>query len=270
MYYRCAGAARRWDKQPQARYSRAMQEAPNEIDASAIALFLDVDGTLLDFRDHPDHVRSDPELIELLQLAERAVGGALSLVSGRSIDAIDRIFAPARFPAAGGHGVELRLPGGGVTAVSGTSLPDAALRRIRHYAERHGLLLEQKRGGVALHYRQAPELEADCRQLVHEVLRDVVDDFRLIDGKMVLELAPRGHDKGEIVRKIMRCAPYKGRRPVFLGDDITDEDAFRAVNALDGISIRVGSDQATAAEYRLDDVSDVHRWLHRIVYHISA
>lgn len=247
-----------------------MQEAPTDFDASAIALFLDVDGTLLDIRDHPDHVRSDPDLIELLLLAEQAVGGALSLVSGRSIDAIDRIFAPARFPAAGGHGVELRLPGGGVTVVTGASLPTAALRRLSQFAERHGLLLEQKRGGVALHYRQAPALERDCRRLVHEVLRDVGEDFRLIDGKMVLELAPRGHDKGEVVREIMRYAPYEGRLPVFLGDDVTDEDGFRTVNALDGISIRVGENQATAARYRLDDVAGVHRWLRRIVNNISA
>ena len=247
-----------------------MQEAPTDIDASAIALFLDVDGTLLDFRDHPDHVRSDPDLVELLLLAQQAVGGALSLVSGRSIDAIDRIFAPARFPAAGGHGVELRLPGGRMRAFAGAALPEPALLRLKSFADRQGLLLEQKRGGIALHYRQAPELEDDCRQLVRGVLCGIEENFRLIDGKKVLELAPRGHDKGEVVREIMRSAPYAGRLPVFLGDDVTDEDGFRAVNALGGISIRVGDWQATAARYRLDDVAGVRSWLRRIVKHINA
>jgi len=247
-----------------------MQEAPDDIDASAIALFLDVDGTLLDICDHPDHVRSDPDLIELLRLARQAVGGALSLISGRSIGAIDRIFAPAKFPAAGGHGVEFRLPGGELMVASDISLPDACLCRLRDFAERHRLLLEEKRGGIALHYRQAPDFEEDCRRLMRQLLRDVEEDFRLIDGKMVLELVPRGHDKGEVVREFMHYAPYKGRRPVFLGDDVTDEDGFRAVNALDGISICVGAGRATAARYRLDDVSGVHRWLQRIVDNISA
>lgn len=242
-----------------------MRDAPTDIDASAIALFLDVDGTLLDILEHPDDVRSDLRLIELLQAAEVAVGGALSLISGRSISALDRIFDPVRFPASGAHGVEFRLPGSGETRVSAEPMPASALRRLREFAARNGLLLEEKRGGIALHYRRAPELEAACREIAFDVLATHADGYRLIDGKKVLEIVPADRGKGTAIREFLEHAPFRGRVPVFVGDDVTDEDGFCAVNELQGISIRVGADATSAAGFRLADVAGVIRWLGTVI-----
>lgn len=248
------------------RYSRPMLTTPQTVDKATTALFLDVDGTLLELRDHPDDVRSDPSLIGLLQRAERAVDGALSLISGRSIAEIDRIFAPVRFPAAGAHGAELRfLDDAPVTAID-AALPEPILDELRDFvAQNDGLILEKKRGGASLHYRRAPELERPARRLVNELLARIDDEFRLIDGKMVLELAPRQHNKGEAIREILQHAPFRDRRPVFVGDDVTDEDGFEVVNSLGGTSIRVGSGRDTAAQYQLDNVAGVQAWLRSIV-----
>ena len=231
-----------------------------------MALFLDVDGTLLGIRDRPEDVVADAGLVALLDKLSVALGGALSLVSGRSIDQIDRIFAPVKFPAAGSHGAELRLhPRDNVSGVT-QGLPPDVLSRLSELASSHeGLLLEHKDGGASLHYRMAPDLEAECRRLVDELMAEIGEEFRLIPGKMVFELAPRGHDKGKAIAAMMNREPFAGRRPVFVGDDVTDEDGFRTVNAMHGISVRVGEDRDSAAACTLGSVADVRRWLESIM-----
>lgn len=243
-----------------------MHSPPTSIDAASTALFLDVDGTLLEIRDRPEDVVADAGLIALLDTLSSALDGALSLVSGRSIEQIDRIFAPARFPAAGAHGAEIRLhPDDDVSGGSQT-LPAHAMSRLSALAASHqGLLLEKKDGGASLHYRMAPDLEARCRQLVDELMSEIGQDFRLIPGKMVFELAPRGHDKGKAIAAMMRREPFAGRRPVFVGDDVTDEDGFRTVNAMHGVSVRVGEELGTAAACTLGSVADVRHWLESIM-----
>ena len=131
------------------------------------------------------------------------------------------------------------------------------------------LLLEEKCGGVSLHYRRAPHLEQQCKAYVQKLLPEIDKDFRLIAGKMVLELAPKDHNKGAAITEMMRREPFSGRRAVFVGDDVTDEDGFRAVNAMDGITIRVGGNHDSAAEYALPDVADVRNWLESIESRIS-
>lgn len=238
-----------------------MSLPPSDFDADALALFLDVDGTLVDIEDHPGNVRADEELISLLADLAGRLNDALSLISGRSIIEIDRIFAPRRFPSAGSHGAELRF-GDDDMVVARAGFPDSILQRVRSFADSHeGLLVEKKSAGLALHYRRAPDLEAPCRALVADVMRELGAEFRLIDGKKVLEIAPRGHDKGAAIRELLRHPPFHGRRPVFIGDDVTDEDGFRIVNELGGVSIRVGHDQETVASYSLDSVASVHDWL---------
>jgi trehalose 6-phosphate phosphatase len=125
-------------------------------------------------------------------------------------------------------------------------------------------LLEEKRSGASLHYRRAPQLEAPCKALVGQLLPKIDEDFRLIAGKMVLELAPIDHNKGAAITEMMRREPFSGRRAVFVGDDVTDEDGFLAVNAMGGITIRVGGSRGSAAEYALPDVAAVRRWLESI------
>jgi trehalose 6-phosphate phosphatase len=237
---------------------------PADLGVTAPALFLDVDGTLVDIKDHPGDVRADAALIALLvRLAER-LDGALSLISGRSIAEIDRIFAPAKFPSAGAHGTELRFDGNAVI-IAPADFPGEILHRARAFADEHqGLLVEKKSAGLALHYRRAPRLETACREFVDGLMRELGPDFRLIDGKMVLEIAPRSHHKGEAIRELLQHDPFSGRRPVFIGDDVTDEDGFRVVNELGGLSIRVGDGNETAARYALDDVTCVRDWLRSV------
>jgi trehalose 6-phosphate phosphatase len=195
----------------------------------------------------------------------QGLDGALSLISGRTVDDIDRIFAPARFAAAGGHGAELRLHPDDSVSSAKWSLPTSIIERIREFAANSpGLLLEEKRGGMSLHYRRAPELEKQCTTFVQSLLPEIEQDFRLIAGKMVFEFAPREHHKGAAISEMMQRDPFTRRRTVFVGDDVTDEDGFRAVNALDGIAIRVGGSRGSEAQYSLPDVAAVHRWLESI------
>ncbi|MGW8370416.1 MAG: trehalose-phosphatase [Gammaproteobacteria bacterium] len=247
-----------------------MDLPPATIRPGTEALFLDVDGTLLEIRDHPGDVVADPPLIALLEDLLAGFGGALSLVSGRSVSEIDRIFSPVRFPAAGAHGAEIRLHASEAVGNTAVRLPADVAEALEKFAASHdGLLLEHKNGGVSLHYRLAPQLADDCRSVIDELLPSIAGDFRLIAGKMVLELAPRGHNKGLAIHEIMQSEPFAGRRPVFGGDDVTDEDGFRAVNDSDGISVRVGSIQNSAALYALDSVDAVRSWLESISEEIA-
>lgn len=239
-----------------------MTTRPAPIDATDSALFLDVDGTLLAIEPHPDQVVADASLRALLDRLSRNLGGALALISGRTITAIDRIFAPLQLPAAGAHGTELRVSTGASIDDASHALPGHVLAALQDFAGSHeGLLLEPKPGGASLHYRRAPELEAACRRLLHSLQDELGPEYRLIDGKMVLELAPLAASKGEAIRALMHEAPFAGRLPVFVGDDTTDEDGFRVVNAMGGTSIRVGRLDGSAAVHVLDDVDAVREWL---------
>ena len=236
--------------------------APPKIDWTDSALLIDVDGTLLHIQSHPDDVFADTGLIDLLSQVHAALGGAFALVSGRPITELDRIFAPAKFPAVGAHGAESRIGSGRIQTEAALQLPGSALEQIVRYAAgRSGLLAETKDFGVALHYRQAPALEQECRELMRAVAGDLDKDFRLIEGKMVLELTPHAHNKGEAIKKMLQREPFSQRQPVFVGDDVTDEDGFREVNRQSGVSVRVGACDSTAAQYVIEDVDAVHRWL---------
>ena len=239
-----------------------MPLAPENLGTSAVALFLDVDGTLLDIRDNPSDVVADSALTELLNACSTELHGALSLISGRSIEEVDRIFAPAIFPVAGAHGAELRFDGAQALTLDSNPMPREALRRLEEFvATNQGLLIEYKRGGVSLHYRRAPELQEACEELVRGLMADLGDAFRLIAGKMVFEIAPGAHNKGAAIRSFLEHAPFVGRMPVYVGDDVTDEDAFAEVNRVDGLSIRVGDSAHSEACYELPDVASVRSWL---------
>lgn len=227
------------------------------------ALFLDVDGTLLEIMGHPDEVLATPRLKQLLAAASRSLGGALALVSGRSIASLDRIFAPLSLPAAGLHGLERRDATGRVHYPVGYAGRIAAARSdlVDFVQSEPGLLLEDKGATLALHYRNAPSLEDECRRRIAVALRTAGEEFHIQQGKMVLELKPSGHDKGTAVQALMAEAPFRGRQPVFIGDDVTDEDGFRAVNALGGISIRVGACTGSAARLVAADVPGILDWL---------
>jgi len=228
-----------------------------------LALFLDIDGTLLEIAPTPHAVVVPAALRNTLQLAAARESGALALVSGRTLDAIDRLFAPLKLPAAGQHGAERRDAAGRVTRphVDPRALDDAREVLSAMVREHRGLLLEDKGSTLALHYRSATRAEAEVHHRMGELLRALGETFVLRKGKYVLELGPAGVSKRDAVEAFMREPPFAGRIPVFIGDDITDEDGFAAVNALGGHSVRVGSPDATLAMHRFATPSAVVAWL---------
>lgn len=228
-----------------------------------IALFLDVDGTLLEIAATPDAVKVPAALRNTLQLAAAREHGALALISGRSIGELDRLFAPCVFSAAGQHGLERRNAQGRLMRpdIDFESLRPARAALAGLQARHKGLLLEDKGAALAMHYRLAPQYESLVHGVMNELAAPLAGRFVLRSGKCVLELAPAGYSKRTAIETFMSEAPFAGRTPVFVGDDITDEDGFAAVNALGGYSIRVGASAASAARYRFGSVPAVIAWL---------
>lgn len=222
------------------------------------ALFLDVDGTLLDFADAPHRVHVDPDMLEALDVLHRRLDGALALVSGRPLEQLDHLFAPLRLPAAGLHGLEHR--GDGPAA-----RPPTPLRTLRGEARtlalRHpGAVVEDKGATVALHWRGNPEAEPAMRALAEAAIA-WLPGYSLQPGDHVLELRPKGANKGAAVARMLDNAPFAGRTPVFVGDDHTDEHGFEAVLAHDGIAVLVGDRQPSCARHGLASPAEVRSWL---------
>lgn len=228
------------------------------------ALFLDVDGTLVDFAEHPDAVVVPAQLRKVLQQIFRCNGGALALVSGRRLADVDRLFSPVRYPIAGQHGLERRGIHGRVARVANVAhrINEAACEIRMLASGLDGVVVEHKGLSLALHYRLAPQLRDWVAGAARALLLRLGDDFRLIEGKMVFEIGLSGKDKGVAIAEFMREAPFAGRLPVFVGDDVTDEDGFAVVNALNGLSVKVGPG-FSVARWRLSGAQDVRRWLDR-------
>ncbi len=227
------------------------------------ALFLDVDGTLLELADAPDAVVVSEATRNLLSALNARLDGAVALISGRSLDSLDGLFAPLVMPAAGVHGLQRRDRNGQRRQYEVSEHWHAALApQLRRYAASHpGLELEDKGHALALHYRRAPDMQASAEALAEELMSSIIEPTRLLRGKKVLEFMPMGSDKGQAIDEFMTESPFRDRQPVFIGDDVTDEAGFAAVNTMRGCSIRVGDGAVTAARYRLADVADVHRQL---------
>jgi trehalose 6-phosphate phosphatase len=231
---------------------------------SCVALFVDVDGTLLEIAPTPLSVRVDPGLTDLLRALLLGTSGALALVSGRSIAEMDALFLPLTLSAAGLHGFERRGASGSYDCRRLPAAPalEKARRAMLELANRHpGLLVEDKRFALALHYRRAPQLESVVARALTEIAAGVRPEFELQMGKMVAELRPAGSTKGAAVSEFMSEHPFQGRVPVYIGDDLTDESAFEWVNGAGGLSIAVNVVGATAASARLPNVSAVRAWL---------
>lgn len=225
-------------------------------------MFLDVDGTLLDIADAPDLVHVDQRLLRLLDSLAQANQGAVALVSGRSIADLDRLFSPLVLPAAGLHGAERRDARGKLHRRPA----DPRLRRVerelaRWSRSRPGTLVEDKGGAVALHCRLAPAEEVAARELIGTIAAGLGDDYVVQTGKRVVEIKPAGVSKATAIREFMGEAPFAGRRPVFAGDDVTDEDGFLAVRDLGGVAVGVGEREFRHASCRLADVRAVEDWL---------
>lgn len=235
------------------------------------AIFLDIDGTLLEHVERPDAVRADAALGKLLEELEGVTGGALALISGRAVAELDVLFAPLRLAVAGQHGIERRDADGKLHRHAFALEPlRRAARQLGEFAARHaGLLLEDKGYSLALHFRLAPQLAGAAREAVAEALATLGPGFEMQDGKMVFELKPGGRDKGTAIEEFMAEAPFADRLPVFIGDDATDEYGFAIVNRAGGHSIKVGPG-ASIARWRVADAAAVRKWLAAYVGYVEA
>lgn len=226
------------------------------------ALFLDVDGTLVELAEHPRAVHVEPRLIEELGRLQRLAEGAVALVSGRSVGELDRLFAPLHLAIAGQHGAELRHANGKTDLERPLIAAAAAARRALAAlaARNEGLYFEDKGVALAVHYRRVPQLESLVERTIGEVARSSAGEFVMQQGKMVRELVPHGKNKGGAIAQLMRESPFSGRIPIFVGDDVTDEEGFALVGRLAGHAIKVGPGES-AAPHRIANVRRVRSWL---------
>jgi trehalose 6-phosphate phosphatase len=246
---------------------------PPDLRVDEIALFLDVDGTLVEIEREPGAVHVPERLSRVLADLFEVGGGALALVSGRSLEQLDRLFSPLRLSAAGLHGLERRnLATGVVRSEPDRAAFEPARARLDRFAKDHaGVLLEDKGLTLALHYRKAPELEEEAKALAQTVAAASGGALVLLEGKKVLELKPPGCDKGAAIAAFMEEPPFRGRHPVFAGDDVTDEAGFATINRLGGISIRIAAEsRRTAALYGYRDVSSMQEWLRGLLGALAA
>lgn len=238
----------------------------SELSHQPTALFLDIDGTLLEFENHPDRVRANNELILMLTSISSLLGGALALVSGRPLHDIDRVFEPWQPFAAGGHGAEVR----GSTGTRFHSPDPYQLGATRTaltegVATLPGAWIEDKGYGLALHFREAPHHEDAARALAEQVAANFPGSFEVQRGAFVYELRQVSVDKGKAIDDLMAEPPFAGRRPVVFGDDHTDEFAFVSAHRHGGTSVLVGARDDTVAQYRITDPEGVRRWLLEIL-----
>lgn len=231
------------------------------------ALLLDIDGTLLDLAPSPSEVRVPPGLANSLSRLLERTDGALALVSGRSLRDIDRIFAPMLLPAVGGHGAEMRISSDSeAVAAQAPPMNEDLMRRFAAVAELHaGILVENKGYSLALHFRKAPDSEQAIYDAVSAIRADLPNaPIEVLPGKFVCEIKHSGFTKATGVSELMSHEPFKGRRPVFIGDDVTDETVFAIMPDLKGLSFSVGR-RAKGVDGHFQAPDEVRAWLGRLL-----
>jgi trehalose 6-phosphate phosphatase len=234
---------------------------PPPLLASKHCVLLDFDGTLVDLAERPDDVVVDPPLSALIRRLVESFHGRVALVSGRSVAQLAQLLGETLVDVAvvGSHGAEVQI---GVQHVQPARPPalimaEAAVRSA--FAGHDGVVVEVKSFGVAIHYRLAPDVEPAARALIDRLAME--SGLAVQEGKMMTELRTAGHDKGSGIAALMKQPPFAGSIPIFAGDDVTDEAGFVAVQSLNGVGVLVGPARATAARYRLDNVTAVRGWL---------
>jgi trehalose 6-phosphate phosphatase len=230
------------------------------------AVLLDIDGTLLDLAPTPREVWVPPGLTATLNRLIEKTSGALALVSGRSLNDIDLIFAPEQFPAVGGHGAEMRISGDSEAIATHAPPMDRELkRRLAAIAKLSpGILLEDKGYSLALHYRLAPHAEQAIYAAVALIRAELPDaPIEVMPGKCVCEIKPSGFNKASGVVELMSHEPFRGRRPIFIGDDVTDESVFAIMPGFGGLAFSVGR-RAQGVVDHFDEPRDVREWLARL------
>lgn len=232
------------------------------------SLFLDFDGTLVDLAPRPDAVEVGEELLSLLSRVSERMEGRVALLSGRAMIDVSRFVAPLELAIGGSHGLEMPGPDGSYPAIERPAGLDEAIIQLRALEARcPGVHVEEKPAGAAIHFRLAPAAETDCLEAAERVAETL--GMKLQRGKMLVELKPAGADKGTALRGFMAAPPFAATRPVFLGDDLTDEHGFAAARELGGAGVLVGPPRQTEAIYGLDDVLAVRSWLAKAVEELS-
>jgi trehalose 6-phosphate phosphatase len=234
---------------------------------SEVAVLLDIDGTLIDLAPTPREVWVPPGLAKTLHRLHQRTNGALAFVSGRSLNDIDLIFAPDQFPAVGGHGAEMRIDADAEAVAAHAPPMDKELKRRLAAIARlsPGILLEDKGYSLALHYRLAPHAEKAIYEAVSLIRADLPNaPIEVLPGKLVCEIKHSGFTKATGVKELMMHAPFKGRRPFFIGDDVTDESVFAIMPDLDGLSFSVGR-RAKGVAGHFDAPSDVREFLSHLL-----
>lgn len=228
-------------------------------DIGSFAIFLDIDGTLVELAESPDAVHVDASTLRLLQTLRERTDSALAVISGRDIDIIDKLLHPLVLPLSGVHGLRRRDANGAIHAQGSSDFAPITFALRQKLEHEQGVVIETKTGAVAVHYRQRPDLEQRCRAITESIVQEY-PDLRLVNGKMVVEITGCGADKGSVIDAFLREPPFLGRTPIFIGDDLTDEAGFYVVNAREGVSIKVGSG-ATVARFRAGSVGELRAWL---------
>lgn len=241
-----------------------MPPPPSDLGEDRWALFLDIDGTLLEHAAHPDDVIVGDGLLDLLAALQTHLGGALAFITGRSITAADRLFEPLKLPIAGLYGLEHRLvPNGPVEQADSPADIAALADEMEAEFRDRDVYIERKGPILAVHTRAAPHLLGRSIELVQQALVRLPDGYRVLPGNAGVELMPAGAVKGAAIRRFLATKLFRGRRPVFLGDDTSDEDGFEAINEAEGVSIRVKPRGETRATFSVSGVSDAIAWLER-------
>ncbi len=226
------------------------------------ALFLDIDGTLIEIAATPDGVTIPEGLAKLLGDLQARLGGALAFLTGRPIADIDRLFAPLAPVAAGVHGAEVRVVPQGEVVCKAAPIDAGIVRAVRGVADKHaGAMVETKHASIAVHYRQAPGLASQLEAALMRVLDDGPDHLILARGRQVFEIVPRHVSKGAALEAFMTLPAFAGRRPVMIGDDLPDQSAFEAAARLGGKGLKVAGEQFPRAEADFAGPADVRAWL---------
>lgn len=235
------------------------------------ALFVDIDGTLLAVAPTPDAVTVPAGLVPLLAGIVQGLRGAAAVLTGRPIADADRLLAPLELTASGVHGTELRCGPGAAIATLAPPIPADVVQAMNSISRvAAGILVEQKGCGVAVHYRNAPLARRALESRLAEIIADCSYDLVLREGRKVLEAVPRGYSKGTALMEIATRPPFKGRRPVMIGDDVGDESAFLAAERMGGLGLRVAGEHFTAAAADFDGVPAVHAWLKAMAGRLAA